>query len=308
MRALFLCPVIMGGRMGETTGGVLRRGSDRILGGVCSGLAVYFGLDVLLVRVVFVILGVAPPGIGIILYLVLWFLMEPPPGIAAAGPRNIGDRLRAMGDEIRDDFRSGFFRSSGDTAERWRGSSLEPRSRRCSSRPTVRAGSTTTDAAVTMPPRRSTWRPFSAASAQPSVRPLASWCWSGGASLNAAEPAPALPAGSHRDRPRRAAGQPRLPLIRGAAAARRSLAAAARHRRPAARAKSHDATPASNARRPPGNRGHHHCRRRLRHARTGQPVRHADGRRIAAAHRPECSNLEPELQRVKPRGAAQHGV
>jgi phage shock protein C len=106
----------MGGTMGETTGGVLRRGSDRILGGVCSGLAAYFGLDVLLVRVVFVILGVAPPGIGIILYLVLWFLMEPPQGIAAAGPRNVGDRLRAMGDEIRDDLRSGFFRSSGSTA------------------------------------------------------------------------------------------------------------------------------------------------------------------------------------------------
>jgi phage shock protein C len=116
----------MGGTMGETTGGVLRRGSDRILGGVCSGLAVYFGLDVLLVRVVFVILGVAPPGIGIILYLVLWFLMEPPPGIAAAGPRNIGDRLRAMGDEIRDDFRSGFFRSSGGTAAS--GSSAAPAS------------------------------------------------------------------------------------------------------------------------------------------------------------------------------------
>jgi phage shock protein C len=106
----------MGGTMGETTGGVLRRGSDRILGGVCSGLAAYFGLDVLLVRVVFVIIGVAPPGVGIILYLVLWFLMEPPPGIAACASRNIGDRLRAMGDEIRDDFRSGFFRSSGVTA------------------------------------------------------------------------------------------------------------------------------------------------------------------------------------------------
>ena len=96
--------------MGETAGGVLRRGSDRIVGGVCSGLAAYFGVDVLLVRIVFVILAVAPPNVGIILYLVLWFLMEPPQG-APAPTRNVGDRLRAMGQEIREDFRTGFFRS-----------------------------------------------------------------------------------------------------------------------------------------------------------------------------------------------------
>ena len=94
--------------MGETTGGVLRRGPNRILGGVCAGLATYFGVDVLLVRIVFVILAVAPPGVGIIVYLVLWFLMEPPQGAPASATRNIGDRFRAMGDEIREDFRTGF--------------------------------------------------------------------------------------------------------------------------------------------------------------------------------------------------------
>lgn len=96
--------------MGETTGGVLRRGSDRIIGGVCSGLATYFGVDPLLVRIVFVILALIPPGIGIglILYLALWFLMEPPQGAPTSATRNIGDRLRAMGDELREDFRTGF--------------------------------------------------------------------------------------------------------------------------------------------------------------------------------------------------------
>jgi phage shock protein C len=97
--------------MGETTGGVLRRGSDRILGGVCSGLAVYFGVDPLLVRVVFVILALVPPGIGILLYLALWFLMDPPDGAPASTTRGVGDRLRAMGDDIRQDFRTGFSRS-----------------------------------------------------------------------------------------------------------------------------------------------------------------------------------------------------
>ena len=96
--------------MGETVGGVLRRGSDRIVGGVCSGLATYFGVDVLLVRVVFVVLALTPPSIGTILYLVLWFLMEPPQGGPVASHR-VGDRLRAMGQEIREDFRTGFSRS-----------------------------------------------------------------------------------------------------------------------------------------------------------------------------------------------------
>jgi phage shock protein C len=97
--------------VGETTGGVLRRGSDRIIGGVCSGLAVYFGVDPLLVRVVFVILALVPPSIGILLYLVLWFLMEPPQGTTPSTTRSVSDRFRSMGDDIRQDFRSGFSRS-----------------------------------------------------------------------------------------------------------------------------------------------------------------------------------------------------
>ncbi len=104
--------------MGETTGGVLRRGSDRIIGGVCSGLAAYFGVDVVLVRIVFVVLALIPPGIGtgVILYLALWFLMEPPQGAPTSATRNIGDRLRMMGDEIREDFRTGFrAQASGGT-------------------------------------------------------------------------------------------------------------------------------------------------------------------------------------------------
>jgi len=104
--------------MGETTGDALRRGSDRIIGGVCSGLAAYFAVDPLLVRIVFVILAFLPPGIGIgvILYLVLWFLMEPPEGAPTSATRNVGARLRAMGDELREDFRTGFRTHDRSTA------------------------------------------------------------------------------------------------------------------------------------------------------------------------------------------------
>ncbi len=104
--------------MGETTGGALRRGSDRIIGGVCSGLAAYFGVDPLLVRIVFVILAILPPGIGIgvILYLVLWFLMEPPVGAPTSATSNVGARLRTMGEELREDFRTGFRTHESATA------------------------------------------------------------------------------------------------------------------------------------------------------------------------------------------------
>jgi phage shock protein C len=97
--------------MGEATGGVLRRGPDRILGGVCAGLAAYFGVDPLLVRVVFVILALVPGFIGIIVYLVLWFLMEPPQGTPPSTTRSVSERFRSMGDDIREDFRTGFSRS-----------------------------------------------------------------------------------------------------------------------------------------------------------------------------------------------------
>src|SRR5439155_655609 len=93
--------------MGEATGGVLRRGSDRIIAGVCSGLGQYFGVEPLLVRIVFVVLAVVPAGLGVILYLVLWFLMEPPAGADPSATRSVGDRLRTMGQEIREEFGTG---------------------------------------------------------------------------------------------------------------------------------------------------------------------------------------------------------
>ena len=56
-----------------------RSAADRMLGGVCGGLADYSGIDPLLWRVGFV--AVALMGPGIFVYLLLWVLMEPAPGI-----------------------------------------------------------------------------------------------------------------------------------------------------------------------------------------------------------------------------------
>ncbi|MEO7523542.1 MAG: PspC domain-containing protein, partial [Ferruginibacter sp.] len=55
----------------ETHKRLYRDENEKIIGGVCSGLANYFGIDIVVVRIVFVLLGIGF-GFGIITYLVLW--------------------------------------------------------------------------------------------------------------------------------------------------------------------------------------------------------------------------------------------
>jgi len=51
-----------------------RSRSDRRLGGVCGGLAEYFNLDPLLVRILFFVFALCATA-GIWAYLLLWFLV-----------------------------------------------------------------------------------------------------------------------------------------------------------------------------------------------------------------------------------------
>ena len=48
--------------------------SNKMLGGVCSGLGKYMGIDALLVRLAF-IFGFVWAGIGPLLYIILWLLI-----------------------------------------------------------------------------------------------------------------------------------------------------------------------------------------------------------------------------------------
>lgn len=56
-----------------TGSGLVRPQNDKWIAGVCSGIAKRFGLSTGLVRLVFVIFGLA--GAGEIAYIVLWLLM-----------------------------------------------------------------------------------------------------------------------------------------------------------------------------------------------------------------------------------------
>ena len=50
---------------------LFRDENDKVIGGVCSGLANYFGIDVVVVRIIFVVLAISF-GFGLVTYLVLW--------------------------------------------------------------------------------------------------------------------------------------------------------------------------------------------------------------------------------------------
>ena len=58
------------------TTGRLTRSNDKIVAGVCAGLADYFGFDPALVRVGYVLLSILSAGFpGMLVYIILWIVM-----------------------------------------------------------------------------------------------------------------------------------------------------------------------------------------------------------------------------------------
>ncbi|MEV4635170.1 PspC domain-containing protein [Rhodococcus coprophilus] len=53
----------------------VRSSSQRMLGGVCGGLAEYFGVDVNLVRAIAVLAAFVTGGTAVLVYLALWMLL-----------------------------------------------------------------------------------------------------------------------------------------------------------------------------------------------------------------------------------------
>ena len=53
----------------------LTRSNNRMIAGVCSGIADYFGWDVTLVRILYVLASFCTAFSGGIVYLVLWVVM-----------------------------------------------------------------------------------------------------------------------------------------------------------------------------------------------------------------------------------------
>ena len=53
----------------------LYRSNDRVLGGVCAGLAEYFDFDPTLVHIAYAALSVMTVFPGLILYIIMWIVM-----------------------------------------------------------------------------------------------------------------------------------------------------------------------------------------------------------------------------------------
>ena len=60
-----------------------RRTDDKMIGGVCAGVASYFDVDVNLVRVVTVLITVLGAGSLVLVYLAAWILLPPAASVPA---------------------------------------------------------------------------------------------------------------------------------------------------------------------------------------------------------------------------------
>lgn len=60
---------------GSTKRKLFRDGDDKFLGGVCSGVAYYFDVDVIWIRIAFLLAVFAGFGSGILIYIILWILL-----------------------------------------------------------------------------------------------------------------------------------------------------------------------------------------------------------------------------------------
>lgn len=53
----------------------LKRSSDKVIAGVCGGLAAWLGWDVSLVRVLYVFTTIFTAFSGLLVYIILWIVM-----------------------------------------------------------------------------------------------------------------------------------------------------------------------------------------------------------------------------------------
>lgn len=96
---------------------VERSRSDRVLGGVCAGIARSVGCDPIIVRLVAVLIGLFSAGVAVLAYLLAWVLLPqaaeeplpprlpdasaPPPSGAKEAWSAVGGELKSLGKELR---------------------------------------------------------------------------------------------------------------------------------------------------------------------------------------------------------------
>lgn len=81
-----------------------RSESDRVVGGVCGGLAVYLGIPAIVLRIFF-ILWMILGEFSLPVYVILWVIMPRQSDTSTFRTEDLGIRLRQVGQEVGDVFR-----------------------------------------------------------------------------------------------------------------------------------------------------------------------------------------------------------
>ena len=63
----------------------LKRSTNKVLTGVCGGLAEYVGMDPMLMRIIWVVATLFT-GVPLLIYIVLYFMMPAPDDMGTAAP------------------------------------------------------------------------------------------------------------------------------------------------------------------------------------------------------------------------------
>ena len=79
------------GRVYQTR--ILRPRSPRLVAGVCSGIALYYGWDLTLVRILCVVFACLTSGLGVLAYLAAWVMMPDAPYALPAGVPGQGSAI-----------------------------------------------------------------------------------------------------------------------------------------------------------------------------------------------------------------------
>lgn len=85
-----------------TTKRLTRSSSDKMIAGVCGGLAHYFDVDPTLVRLGFVALLLIGMGSPVLAYLVLWLLMPLDENIEASPQQTLSSNIKEMTNKARE--------------------------------------------------------------------------------------------------------------------------------------------------------------------------------------------------------------
>lgn len=70
---------------------------DRMLGGVCGGLAEYLGLDPSIVRLIFVLVSIFGEN-GVLIYIILWIIVPENPGEMNKDSKSITSKTMDISD------------------------------------------------------------------------------------------------------------------------------------------------------------------------------------------------------------------